>query len=75
MQTMNAVQNTLGDLFPKLGAVRAERYDETQNALRQVKPQVIDEFAKTEQEKDAWENAWPFDDLLRRSYRKYFRSN
>ena len=62
IQTMNAVQNTLGDLFPELGAVRPERYNETKDALRQVKPQVIDEFAKTEQEKDAWEKAWPFDD-------------
>ena len=62
MQTMNAVQETLGDLFPELGAVRPERYDETKDALRQVKLQVIDEFAKNEQEKDAWEKAWPFDD-------------
>jgi hypothetical protein len=61
MQTMNAVQETLGDLFPELGAVRPERYDETKDALQQVKPQVIDEFAKTEQEKEAWEKAWPFD--------------
>ena len=62
MQTMTAVQNTLGDLFPELGAVRPEHYDETKDALRQVKPQVINDFAKTEQEKDAWEKAWPFDD-------------
>ncbi len=62
MQTMNTVQETLGDLFPELGAVRPERFEETKDALRQVKPQVIDEFAKNEQEKYAWEKAWPFDD-------------
>ena len=62
MQTMNDVKETLGDLFPELGAVRPERYEAAKDALRQVKPQVIDEFAKTEQEKDAWEQAWPFDD-------------
>lgn len=62
MQTMNAVQKTLGGLFPELGAVRPERYDETKDALRQIKPQVIEDFAKNEQEEDAWEKAWPFDD-------------
>ncbi|KAL9103362.1 MAG: hypothetical protein Q9163_001574 [Psora crenata] len=62
MQAMNAVQETLGDLFPELGAVQPERYEETKDALRQVKPQVIDDFAKTEEEKQAWEETWPFDD-------------
>lgn len=60
---MAQVRDVLGDLFPKRGIlVRSEDYDETKEALRQVKEDVIEEYAKTEEDKKEWERVWPWDD-------------
>jgi hypothetical protein len=60
MEAMVGVKESLGELFPERGIVRPEQYDEVQDALRQVKEQVIDEFARDEGEREVWRNAWPF---------------
>lgn len=39
-----------------------EKYDEAKYMLQQFKVRVIEEIARKEQEKLAWEEAWPFDD-------------
>lgn len=62
MEAMTSVQEAIGVLFPEQGCVRAEQYDESKDALRQCKLQIIDMFATTEAERAAWEECWPFDD-------------
>ncbi|SMR53071.1 unnamed protein product [Zymoseptoria tritici ST99CH_3D1] len=62
IQWMTGISDTIGrELFPLGGCVKTERYDESKDALRQCKEQVIEEFAKTDEERKAWEDAWPFD--------------
>lgn len=39
-----------------------DRYDEVKRALGQVKKEIIAKYARTEEDRIAWEKAWPFDD-------------
>jgi hypothetical protein len=59
---MEQIQQTLGDLFPEQGVVRHDQYDETKRALGQIKKKVIEEFARSEEDKVAWHHSWPSDD-------------
>ena len=59
---MRQVQESLGELFPERGIVRNDQYEETRDALRQIKEQVIDMYARAEKEKEIWRAGWPFDD-------------
>ena len=59
---MKRIQQTMGDLFPGQGLVRYDQYDETKHALGQIKEQVIEEFARSEEDRVAWHQSWPFDD-------------
>jgi len=61
-EVMNAIKQALGDLFPEKGVVRHDQYDEAKAALRQMKTEILERFAKSPQERAAWEKAWPFDD-------------
>ncbi|KAH7087483.1 kinase-like domain-containing protein [Paraphoma chrysanthemicola] len=60
MEAMRAIHDALGELFPEQGVVKPEQYDEALDALGQMKEQVIEEFARTEEERRQWEEAWPF---------------
>jgi hypothetical protein len=63
IQWMTGIGDALGsDLFPLRGCVDPENYDEAKNALQQCKDQVMEEFAKTEEDRKAWDEAWPWDD-------------
>ncbi|KKZ60631.1 hypothetical protein EMCG_04704 [[Emmonsia] crescens] len=62
MQAMQSIRESLGDLFPEQGIVRPDQYDEAKYALSQAKEFIIGEFARNEEEKIAWREAWPFDD-------------
>jgi len=59
---MERIQQTLGELFPEQGVVRHDQYDETKRALGQIKKRVIEELARSEEDKAAWHHSWPFDD-------------
>lgn len=61
MEAMREVQETLGELFPEQGIVRHDQYEETRAALRQIRAQVIDRFAKDERDREVWREGWPFD--------------
>lgn len=63
MQSMQAVREAIGDLFPDRGVVRTDLYEEAKNALQQMKEQVIATFARNESEKETWWEIWPFNDL------------
>jgi hypothetical protein len=60
IQVMRAIREAIGELFPDQGIVAPEKYEESLNALSQMKEQVMADFAKTEHEKDVWEKMWPF---------------
>ena len=60
MNAMQSIRDSIGGLFPEQGCVRTELYDEALDALGQMKEQVIDEFAKTEEEREVWNRLWPF---------------
>ncbi|KAF2855758.1 hypothetical protein T440DRAFT_485848 [Plenodomus tracheiphilus IPT5] len=60
MEAMRGIRDSLGDLFPEQGIVRPDQYEETLNALAHIKDQVIQEFAKTEHEREEWQRVWPF---------------
>ena len=62
IQAMREVQESLGELFPERGIVRNDQYAETRDALRQIKEQVINTYARDEREKEIWQESWPFDD-------------
>ncbi|KAI7087005.1 hypothetical protein KC356_g4565 [Hortaea werneckii] len=62
MDAMQGIRDRLGDLFPERGVVKPEQYELTKDALRQVKEEVVAEFAHTDGEKAVWQASWPFDD-------------
>lgn len=62
MDMMAGIKKALGDLFPERGlVVSPEQYEEVKDALRQMKEQVIQQCASTEEEKEQWLQAWPWD--------------
>lgn len=60
MEAMQAIREPLCQLFPGKGVVRRELYDEALDALNQMKEQVIDEYARNENEQEVWRKEWPF---------------
>ena len=62
MEAICEIQETLGYLFPEQGIVPEERYTEARDALRQVKEQIIEHFARDKRERNTWREEWPFDD-------------
>jgi hypothetical protein len=60
MQAMEGIRDSLEDLFPEQGCVRSELYEDAIDALSQMKEQVLDEFAKNDEERQMWEKWWPF---------------
>ena len=62
IEAMREVQESLGELFPERGIVRNDQYEETRDALRQIREQVIDVYPRDEKEKEIWREGWPFDD-------------
>lgn len=58
---MKEMKEVMGDLFPENGTVFHEQYEATLDAFRQLKAQAIERYATNDEEKRAWEYAWPFD--------------
>jgi hypothetical protein len=62
MKAMSMIKDTIGDLFPERGVVRAEQYKYAKNALAQCKEQILDMYARSDADRMAWNASWPFDD-------------
>jgi len=60
MEAMRSIRESIGELFPEQGIVKADQYEEALDALEQMKDQVIEEFASNEQEREVWRKEWPF---------------
>jgi hypothetical protein len=61
MELMRSLRQSLGQMWPDKGVVRAEQYDEVKKLLKQAKAELIDKLAHSNTERLAWEEAWPFD--------------
>ncbi|KAL4937811.1 hypothetical protein BDV06DRAFT_215601 [Aspergillus oleicola] len=61
MQLMQGLKQSLDSKWPDKGVVRPEEYDEVKALLNQAKTELIERLAHSEEEKIAWEEAWPFD--------------
>ncbi|KAJ5329283.1 phosphotransferase enzyme family protein [Penicillium brevicompactum] len=55
------VKERIGDLWPDKGFVEHERYDDCRAALQEVKVQMLEQLAETDEEKAEYERYWPFD--------------
>jgi hypothetical protein len=55
------VKESLGDLWPDKGFVEHERYDDCKAALQEVKDQILEQLAETDEEKAEYERYWPFE--------------
>jgi hypothetical protein len=60
MELMRGIQDSLGELFPEQGIVRAELYEEALDALGQMREQVIERMASDEKEREVWRAELPF---------------
>lgn len=62
MELMRGIQDSLGEIYPGQGIVRAEQYTEALDALGQMREreQVIEQLASDEQEREIWRAEWPF---------------
>ncbi|GKZ28816.1 hypothetical protein AbraIFM66950_000613 [Aspergillus brasiliensis] len=55
------VKEQLGDLWPDKGLIEHERYDECRAALDEVRDQVVEQLAESEEEREEYRRWWPFD--------------
>lgn len=61
MDAMSSIKENIDELLTEQpGTVRVECYEEALDALEQLKGQVIEEFASSEQDKEVWLKEWPF---------------
>jgi hypothetical protein len=55
------VKERMGDLWPDKGFIEHERYDDCKAALHEVKGQILELLAETDEEKAEYERYWPFE--------------
>ncbi|KAF7161918.1 hypothetical protein CNMCM5623_007333 [Aspergillus felis] len=56
-----AVKETMGDLWPDKGFVKHEQYYACKAALDEVKGQILEQLAETDEERAEYERYWPFE--------------
>jgi hypothetical protein len=50
----------LGELWPDKGFIEHGRYEECKTALQEVKDQILEQMAETDEERAEYEKYWPF---------------
>lgn len=60
-EVISTAREEMGDLWPDKGLIEHERYDECRAALKEIKKQLLDQLAKSEEEREAYERHWPFE--------------
>jgi hypothetical protein len=55
------VKETMGELWPDRGFIDHERYDAFRAAFKEMKEQLVEQFAENEEERAEYERYWPFD--------------
>lgn len=56
-----AAKESMGDLWPDKGFIEHERYDDCKVALGEVRDQILEQLAETEEEKEEYKYYWPFE--------------
>jgi hypothetical protein len=51
----------MGDLWPDKGFIEHERYNHCKATLHEVKGQILEQLAETDEEKAEYERFWPFE--------------
>ncbi|RWQ95008.1 phosphotransferase enzyme family protein [Paecilomyces variotii] len=54
------VKERMGDLWPDKGFIEHEQYDECKAALHEIKAQILEQLAETDEERAEYERYWPF---------------
>lgn len=60
MELMSGIRYSIGKLFPEQGITRPDQYEETLDALEQMKDQIIQQYTSNEEEREQWRKVWPF---------------
>lgn len=55
-----AVKEKIGDLWPDKGFIEHERYNDCTAVLHEVRDQILEQLAETDEEKDEYKRCWPF---------------
>ena len=65
---MRSIRESIGELFPEQGIVRAHQYEDALDALEQMKGEAIEEFVSNDQEREVWRKEWSFGTWDRERY-------
>ncbi|KAJ5248953.1 phosphotransferase enzyme family protein [Penicillium chermesinum] len=60
-ELVTEIKERMGDLWPDKGFIEHERYDDCKAALHEVKGQLLEQLAETDEEKAEYERYWPFE--------------
>ncbi|GAD96739.1 phosphotransferase enzyme family protein [Paecilomyces variotii No. 5] len=60
-ELVTEVKERLGDLWPDKGFMEHERDDEFRAALHEIKDQILEQLAESDEEKAEYERYWPFE--------------
>ena len=58
---LTAIKKAMGELWPDKGLIAHEQYDECRSALHEMKAQLIEQLAETDEDRAEYERCWPFD--------------
>lgn len=56
-----AVKEKMGDLWPDKGIIEHEKYNDCKVALHEMRNQIVEQLAETDEEKAEYERRWPFE--------------
>ena len=60
-ELVTAVKERIGDLWPDKGFIEHERYIDCKAALHEVRGQILEQLAESEEEKEKYKQYWPFE--------------
>lgn len=56
-----AAKESMGDLWPDKGFIEHEPYDDCKAALHDLRNQILEQLAETNEERDEYKQYWPFE--------------
>jgi hypothetical protein len=60
-ELVSGIKEKMGDLWPDKGFIEYEQYDDCKAALDELKGQILDQLAETDEEKAEYQRHWPFE--------------
>ena len=62
MKLIQKFKDSLGQLWPEKGVVPCDQYDQVKLLMSKAKTEMIDNLARSEEERVEWEKSWPYRD-------------